>query len=96
MVRVVRMNMFYRMDLQNCDLKSEFGTKIEKYGRSKQMKNQFEVQNGVSEGLSKTNMTFKNILDSSGVILAQFPYIHVCFHKIDPKSRKYNKKRYLI
>ena len=29
MVRVVHMNIFYRMDLENCDLKSEFLAKTE-------------------------------------------------------------------
>ena len=44
MVRVVHMNIFYRMDLEICDLKSEFWTETEKDGRSNTMKNQFEVK----------------------------------------------------
>ena len=35
MVRMVHMNIFYRMDLEICDLKSELWTKTEKIGRSK-------------------------------------------------------------
>ena len=31
MVRVVHMNIFYRMDLECCDLKSEFWTNTEKF-----------------------------------------------------------------
>ena len=60
---MVHMNIFYRMDLEICDLKSELWTETENIGRSTKSKNQFEVQNGVSEGLSKTKMTFKNILE---------------------------------
>ena len=43
MVRVVHMNILYRMDLEICDPKSEFWTKTEKIGRSKieKLKNQF-------------------------------------------------------
>ena len=63
MVRMVHMNIFYRMDLEICDLKHELWTKTEKIGRSKHMKKWFEVQNEVSEGLFKTKMTFKNILE---------------------------------
>ena len=33
----------------------------------------------IFEGLSKTNMTFKNILDHSAIIPAQFPYIKIWF-----------------
>ena len=38
MVRMVYMNIFYRMDLEMCDLKSEFWTNTEKIGRSKNWK----------------------------------------------------------
>ena len=79
MVRVVHMNIFYRMDLEKCDLKSEFWTKTENIGRSKKWKNLFWGPKWTFEGLSKTKMTFKNILDYSGVIPAQFPYIKYLF-----------------
>ena len=75
MVRVVRMNIFYRMDLEICDIKNECWANTENIGGSKNMKNQFEVQNGVSEGAPKTKMTFKNILEFFAVIPAQFPYV---------------------
>ena len=35
MVRVVHMNIFYRMDLEKCDIKSEFWTKTENAGVQK-------------------------------------------------------------
>ena len=63
MVRVVHMNILYRVDLEICDLKSELWRKTQKIGRSKKFKDWFEVQNGVSEGLSKTKLTFKNVLE---------------------------------
>ena len=41
MVRVVHMNIFYRMDLEMCDLKSEFGTETENSGLPTNEKNVF-------------------------------------------------------
>ena len=38
MVRVVHMNIFYRMDLEICDIKNEFWTKTENLGFRKQHK----------------------------------------------------------
>ena len=77
MVSMVHMNIFYRMGLEMYDSKHGFWTNDENVGRSNKMNNPFEVQNGVSECLSKTKMTFKNILESSGVIPAQFPFITI-------------------
>ena len=76
MVRVVNMNIFYRMDLEICDLKSEFwaNTEIECF---KKMKNQFWDPKLTFEAVSKTKMTFKNILESSAIIPAQSPYIKI-------------------
>ena len=45
MVRVVHMKIFYRMDLESGDTKSEFGAKTEKIGRSKNLKFSVGVQN---------------------------------------------------
>ena len=69
MVRVVHMNIFYRMDLQFCDPKSELWRKTEILGRWENWKISFEVQNWTSEGVSKDKMTSKHILDYSQVIL---------------------------
>ena len=79
MVRMVHMNIFYRMDLEICDLKSELWAKTENIERSNKLKKWFEVQNGVSEAVPKTKMTFKNILEYSAIIPAQFPYIEISF-----------------
>ena len=45
MVRMVHMNIFYRMDLEICDSKSEFGTKTENLGLQKNEYVSFGVQN---------------------------------------------------
>ena len=67
------MNIFYKMDLEFCDSKIEFWTKTEKHiGRSENMKNQFEVQNWTSEGVSNVEMTSKHILEYSQVIPGNF------------------------
>ena len=47
MVRVVHMNIFYRMDLEICDSKSEFWTKTENVGFQKIENFSFGVQNGL-------------------------------------------------
>ena len=47
MVRVVHMNIFYRMDLEIYDLKSEFVTKTENLDFQKIENFSFEVQNGL-------------------------------------------------
>ena len=79
MVRVVHMNIFYRMDLEICDSKSEFWTKTEKNREVEKLKNQFWDPKWTFEAVSKTKMTFKNILESSAIIPAQFPYIKYLF-----------------
>ena len=79
MVRVVHMNIFYRMYLELCDSKSEFWTKTEKNREVEKLKNQFWGPKLTFEAVSKTKMTFKNILESSAVIPAQSPYIKICF-----------------
>ena len=73
------MNIFHKTDLQSCDPKVNFGRKLKTTPGIETMNNMFEVRNGAPEGLSKTNMTFKYIMESSGVIPAQFPYIKICF-----------------
>ena len=79
MVRAVYMNIFYRMDLEISDPKSEFWTKTEKNREVEKLKNQFWGPKLTFEVVSKTEMTFKNILDHSAVIPAQFPYIKKMF-----------------
>ena len=64
MVRVVHMNIFYRMDLEIYDSKSELWAKTENLDFGK-MKNQFWGPKLTFEANSKTEMTFKNILASS-------------------------------
>ena len=60
----------------------------------------FEVQNWTFEGCFETKMTFKNILEDSALIPAQFPYIKSSFSsKIDEnrwKSSKIEKNRIKI
>ena len=58
---------------------------------------QFRGPKLIFEAISKTNMAFKNILDHSAIIPAQFPYIRILYilNKIGPKSRNIDKNRYL-
>ena len=79
MVHMVHTNVFYRMGLEICDSKSEFWTKTENSGFLKNIKIQFWCPKLIFEGLSKDKMAFKNILDHSGVIPAQSPYIKILF-----------------
>ena len=72
MVGVVHMNIFYRMDLHFCDPKSESWRKTEISKEVGQLKIQFEVQKMTSEGVSKAEMTSKNILEYSRNILGIF------------------------
>ena len=53
-----------------------FGRKLEIEGFEK-MKHQFWDPEWTFEAVSKTKMTSKHILDYSGVIPAQFPYIKI-------------------
>ena len=76
MVRVVHMNIFYRMDLEFCDLKNEFLRNTENSGLPK-LKNQFRGPNFTFEAVSKTKIFFKNIVEYSAIILAQFPYQNI-------------------
>ena len=58
--------------------KVSFGRKLEiEDFEKKKMKNQLWDPAWTFEAVSKTKMTFKNILESSGVIPAQFPYIRI-------------------
>ena len=59
MVRVVHMNIFYRMDLQCCDSKNEFWTKTENLGFRKIEFFSFGAQHCFFELVSKTEMMFK-------------------------------------
>ena len=77
MVRMVHMNIFYKMDLQISDSKSEFLTKTENSGFRKIEKSSFGTQHLTFEVISKTEMISKYILDHSAVIPAQFPYIKI-------------------
>ena len=79
LVRVVHMNIFYRIDLTISDSKSEFLRKTENMDFEKNMKNQFWDPKLTFEAISKTNMTLKNILDYSGVVPAQFPCLEYLF-----------------
>ena len=65
MVRTVHMNIFYKMDLQICDSKSEFLTNTENSGFQKYEKDSFGVQQMTFEAVSKTKMISKYILDYS-------------------------------
>ena len=56
--------------------KANFGQKL-KIEDFKKLKNQFGGPKWTFELVSKTKMTFKNILDHSAVIPAQFPYIKI-------------------
>ena len=95
MVRMVHMNIFYRMDLEIRDQKSEFWTKTENWGFQK-MKNSvlgskidfwacFQDQND----FSKYSGPFRNHPGSISI------YRNIIFNKISPKSRKIDKNKYL-
>ena len=56
-----------------------FGRKLKIEGFKKNEKNQCWGPKMTFEVVSKTKMTFKNILDYSAVIPAQFPYIRIFF-----------------
>ena len=62
---MVHMNIFYRIDLKICDSKSEFWTKTQRLGLSKNQKFSFGTQNGLFETDSESEMTSKYILDNS-------------------------------
>ena len=79
MVRMVNMNIFYRMDLQISDSKSEFLTKTENWGFSENWKIQFWDPKLTFEAVFKTEMISKYILGQFWVILTQFPYIKTWF-----------------
>ena len=88
MVRVVHMNILYRLDLEICDLKSELLTKTEKMDFQKKWKFQFWDPKLTFEAISKTEMMSKNILAYSWVIPAQFPYIKILFLIKSAKNRE--------
>ena len=62
------------MDLQICDLKSEFLTKTENPGFRKFGKSSVGTQKLTFEAVSKTEMISKYILGQFWVILTEFPY----------------------
>ena len=64
MVRVVHMNIFYRMDLHFCDSNSDFLRKL-KLEVFKNMKNQFCDPKLTFEAVSKSRMISKYILPYS-------------------------------
>ena len=57
-VRVVHMNIFYKVNLESCDLKNEFWTKTENNREVEKLKNQLWGPKWTFEGLSKTKMNF--------------------------------------
>ena len=68
--------------------KVSYGRKL-KIEDFEKLKCQFRGPTFISEAISKTKMTFNNILDHSAVIPSQFPYVRILFlMKFAPNQEK--------
>ena len=79
MVRVVHMNIFYRMDFKMYDPKNELWRETESLRRWGNSKICVDDQHLTLEGVFEDKMYLTHILRYSAIILAQFPYKIISF-----------------